>query len=76
MVNFKELVAVGVTFQKYRRGLLRAGLIKCILERGWSWLKLSYKENKVDLPVAWYLQLVGKATNFLNNPEGANVLLG
>ena len=33
-INFEGLVAVGVTFHKYRRGLLRAGPVKWILGRG------------------------------------------
>ena len=39
-VNFKGLLAVGVTFYKYRGGLLRPGPVEEILGRGWGWLKL------------------------------------
>lgn len=75
-INFEGFLAVGVIFHKHKRELLRAGPVKWILGRSWSWLKPSYREKKVDLLVAWYLQLVDKATNFLHNPKGANVLLG
>lgn len=54
-VNLEGLLAVGVTFYKYRGGLLRAGPLERILGRGWGWLKLSYRENRVDPLIVWYL---------------------
>ena len=75
-VNFEGLLAVGVTFYKYKGGLLRVEPVEGILGRGWGWLKLSHREDRVDPPVARYLQLVGKATDFLNDPEGADIQLG
>lgn len=72
---FKGFVVVSITFHKCKKGILWTGVLKQILGQAWSWLKLSYKKNKMDLLVTQYIQLVGKATNSLNNLERANVLL-
>ncbi len=74
-VNLEGLLAVGVTFYEYRGGLLGAGPVEGILGRGRGWLKLSHRKNRVDPPVAWYIQLVGKATDLLKDQEWADVLL-
>ncbi len=75
-VNFEGLLVVGVIFYKYGWGLLSVGPVEGILGRGWGWLKLSHRENRVDPLVVWYVQLVGKATDLFKDSEGADVLLG
>lgn len=54
-VNLEGLLVVNVTFYKYRGGLLRAGPVETILGQSWGWLKLSYRKNRVDLSIVWYL---------------------
>ena len=76
MLNFEGFVVVDVALHKYRGGLLWVGAVKRIFGWAWSWLKLSYRENRVDSPITWYVQFVGKATDSLDDSEGADILLG
>ena len=76
MLYFERFVVVGVTFHKHKGEMLWTRALKRIFGRTWSWLKLTYRENRVDPSVILYIQHVGKATNSLNDPKGANILLG
>lgn len=75
VLYFKEFIVFDVIFHKDKREMLWMEALKRILGRARSWLKLSYRENRVDPPITQYIQLRSKATDSFDNPEGANVLL-
>ncbi len=75
-VNLEGLMSISVTFHKDQGGVLRTGALERVFGWVWSWFELSHRENWVDLPVTRYIKLISQSTYFLDDLEGADVLLG
>ena len=75
-VDLKRFKIVSITVDKHSGGMMWAGAPKRVVERFGSRFKLRYQENRVDSPVIWYFELVGKTSYPFFDLKRAYVLLG